>query len=187
MDHNSDDMIQVGPMQVRLGDVAAYIFFHLGESWPEQITHDLIDWDGKLFGTVETYASAQAFREWATTPEPEGSSPEALLESTEQFLRGLDALLIILVTYEDIWSRGEDNKFPNAEASKEAEDRIQFQFYEAAKATFGDEKASIRKFFRYLYLCVTQTQNGPRWGPFILMLTYEGFISTLEKRLTAYF
>ena len=65
----------------------------------------------------------------------------------------------------------------------EGEEAFQFAFYERAKAAFGTDGASIREFFRMLYLVVLDQPSGPRWGQFVALTGREEFIERLRSRL----
>jgi lysyl-tRNA synthetase class I len=67
----------------------------------------------------------------------------------------------------------------------ETEEDIQSLFYSTAKAAFGEEKSSIRDYFKMLYLLILQKENGPRWGQFVLMFGRDEFIERLTSRLYA--
>ena len=66
------------------------------------------------------------------------------------------------------------------------EEEIQTLFYDVAKTTFGEEKAQIRTFFKYMYQFVLGSQSGPRWGQFISILGIEEFLDRLHMRLGTY-
>lgn len=90
------------------------------------------------------------------------------LDSTAQFLGGLRRLLERLndihITASEEWS----------------DTSIQYEFYEAAKATFGEDKMSIRRFFRYLYFMVFERADGPRWGQFVAIVGLDKFMDQLH-------
>lgn len=67
------------------------------------------------------------------------------------------------------------------------EEAVQFIFYERAKAAFGEEKSSIREFFKMLYLVVLEKPDGPRWGQFVALTGRDEFLSRLRKRMEAPF
>lgn len=92
----------------------------------------------------------------------------SLLETTEAFLEGLGRLLDTLLDMDRYGTF--------------TEEEVQYEFYEAAKLTFGTEKNEIREFFRLLYLLVTRTPNGPRWGQFVLAFGLDNFIDLLQSR-----
>lgn len=116
----SSDIVRVGPLEARLGSVAAFLYLQ-GED---------ID-----------------------------------LERCAVFLRGLGDLLTNLVSLPD----------PTKED-------IQFEFYEAAKRTFGDNKGSIREFFQLIYQLILMSPSGPRLGEFVEILGVDRFIAVLEAR-----
>ncbi len=62
---------------------------------------------------------------------------------------------------------------------------IQTIFYDHAKLAFGEEKSSIREYFKMLYLLIFHRDSGPRWGQFVMMLGRDEFIERLERRLDA--
>lgn len=68
-------------------------------------------------------------------------------------------------------------------SSLEGEEAFQFAFYERAKAAFGTDGASIREFFRMLYLVVLGQPNGPRWGQFVALTGRDEFVALLRTRL----
>lgn len=67
--------------------------------------------------------------------------------------------------------------------SLEGEAEFQSAFYERAKAAFGTDGASIREFFRMLYLLIFRQQSGPRWGQFVAITGRDDFIALLRSRL----
>lgn len=66
------------------------------------------------------------------------------------------------------------------------EEDIQFHFYEAAKKAFGDEKSSIREFFKLLYLVIFSKPQGSRWGMYVQMVGVSEFLNDLSVKLFEY-
>jgi len=64
------------------------------------------------------------------------------------------------------------------------EDEIQTEFYESAKVAFGDDRSSIRAFFRLMYILVLQTNSGPRWGQFVAIFGINEFLLQIRDRLS---
>lgn len=62
-------------------------------------------------------------------------------------------------------------------------EEIQFEFYEAAKRAFGDEKNSIRKFFKMFYLLMFARDSGPRWGEFVKLTGIDVFVTRFYQRV----
>jgi len=60
---------------------------------------------------------------------------------------------------------------------------IQTVFYDEAKAAMGTDKASIRKFFSYLYALMFKKESGPRWGQFVAIVGTEEFVKMMEERI----
>ena len=65
----------------------------------------------------------------------------------------------------------------------ETEEEIQILFYDAAKMSLGEDKSSIRNFFKFLYLTMFEKTHGPRWGQFVALAGKEKFIENLEERM----
>lgn len=63
------------------------------------------------------------------------------------------------------------------------EETIQYHFYEAAKKAFGEEKSSIREFFKMLYLVVFDRPQGSRWGQYVMMVGASRFKDRLRWKL----
>lgn len=55
-------------------------------------------------------------------------------------------------------------------------------FYDAAKATFDEDKKMIRTFFMWLYLILFETDSGPRWGEFVSAFGRERFAHLMRTR-----
>jgi len=55
-------------------------------------------------------------------------------------------------------------------------------FYDAAKATFDDDRSQIRTWFGWLYLVMFQRHEGPRWGEFVEAYGVDNFISYVRDR-----
>lgn len=145
-----NQIVHVGPLQVRLGHAAAYFYLHMAERQP-------VDADD----------------EWFLSPEP-NQVPD--IDRVLQFLHGLDCLVNRLHELEAM-------SLP-AGGPEMTEESVQYEFYEAAKATFGTEKHEIREFFILLYQLITETSSGPRWGQFVTMFGLDGFMNLLETRFT---
>jgi len=98
---------------------------------------------------------------------PQVIDVEASHAHTQRFLEGLSELVseLQLLRLEE-WT----------------EKNIQAEFYDAAKLTFGDEKASIREFFKMLYMVIFQSQSGPRWGQFLMIAGLDRFVEIIRER-----
>lgn len=59
--------------------------------------------------------------------------------------------------------------------------------YEAAKATFDQDKTQLRTYFAWLYMVVFQRDEGPRWGDFIDVLGVEEFVALVRRRFSELF
>jgi len=103
--------------------------------------------------------------EWFLLPEPNPvhlSDVEAFLEATSNLL---DA-----ITEEEVNS----------------EESIQTLFYDAAKATFNGDKKMIRTYFRWLYLVLFQSHDGPRWGVFVSCMGTDRFVEFAKERFSSF-
>lgn len=161
----SNSIIEAGPFRFRLGEVAAYFYRFRAEPEPAPVMVDVLDRDGNPTGeTVESPDSVAAYNAWAARrPNSDGN---VSLERTRAFLVAFGCLFERLAGITD-------------------EEAIQFEFYEAAKAAFGQDKADIREFFVYGYLLVNQTPNGSRWGQYVMMLGLEQMIEIIRGRFYA--
>lgn len=85
-----------------------------------------------------------------------------------RFLKAMDYVLVNITSLSD----------------EATEKDYQTLFYDAAKMYFGEDKASIRDFFRVGYVFVFHSWSGPRWGQFVETLGVTAFIDTVQERLT---
>lgn len=63
------------------------------------------------------------------------------------------------------------------------EESLQALFYAQAKAAFGGDKDSIRRFFEMLYLLIFGRNHGPRWGQFVAIVGVDTFCERLSDML----
>jgi hypothetical protein len=164
---NSDTIIAVGPLRARLGTVAAFLYGQIAEQPPMQ--EPIQPGENASEGRMEQYQKDMAhyntvMEAWYAPRMT--SSPVISLSRVETLLHGLGGLLERLQTLPVPLD----------------EEAVQYEFYEAAKATFGSDRAEIREFFMYLYQIVTRTPNGPRWGQFICLFGLDNFLEVLQDR-----
>ena len=106
---------------------------------------------------------------------PENASDEWFLETNDHGIT-IDNVALFTAELEDLVVRLNDIG-DGLEPSE-----YQTEFYDSAKRAFGDEKASIRMFFRYLYALLFWSESGPRWGEFVAIVGTEGFENLLRER-----
>lgn len=120
-----------------MGPLHAFLYMHLAEQMPENVTDE---WFLRPDTTAPTSVKVDLFREHA----------EGLIDDL---------------------------------AELEDEDAFQSAFYERAKAAFGTDGASIREFFKMLYLVILERDSGPRWGMFVSVVGRDKFRHLLRTKL----
>lgn len=164
---DADRIIDVGPLQARLGTITAFLYWQMAERPPMQEPRK--PGDNASDGVMQQYQKDMA--EYDAVMEawyaPRGTQEQVVShQRVQQLLEGLGGLLDRLL----------------ALPAPLDEEAVQFEFYEAAKATFGEDKAAIREFFLYLYQLVVRSPSGPRWGQFVCLFGLDNFIRVLEER-----
>lgn len=167
-----NDLVPVGPLTARLGNVTAYLYLCMAEQPP--VSEPSRPGENASDDRWREYHAAMIgydrdMEAWYTPKEATESPVDP--ERVRMFLEGLGGLLVRLQELHD-------------DPDGWTEENIQFEFYEAAKATFGTEKTQIREFFIYAYLLMTRTPNGPRWGQFVIMFGLDHFMEKLHYRFT---
>ena len=66
------------------------------------------------------------------------------------------------------------------------DDAIMVPFYDAAKMAYGEEKTSIRKFFRYMYILLFHAESGPRWSQFIRATGTDYFLKLVRDKVSSF-
>ena len=159
------DLVRVGPHQASIREMTVFLWMRLADEAPPAV-YEPQTREQRLADEprVETQESRDLYEAWAQGPITDLVDQDQV----RTFLIGLDRLVHVLIDMDgtDRWTQ----------------DDIQYEFYEAAKATFGEDKGSIRTFFKYLYVLLTETPNGSRWGQFIHLLTLPRFIDKLGER-----
>jgi lysyl-tRNA synthetase class I len=141
-------------INAHVNDVAAYLYRHLGEQMPPP--------KYSLSGTIDIEADNALIERWS-----QGSDVSVIsLDDVEAFIRETAQLLVEL-------------SYLGEEASST---EYMTCFYDAAKATFGEERSSIRTYFRWLYLVAFGYENGPRWGEFVDIYGVQNFQVFLIRR-----
>ena len=121
----------------------------------------------KFFREKKQTGLDEAYITWQMSPEV---FPYDQDEVT-RFLYGFDWLL------HQIEEMNED------ELSDEA---IMIPFYDAAKMAYGEEKTSIRKFFRYMYILLFHAESGPRWSQFIRATGTDYFLKLVRDKVESF-
>lgn len=138
-----------------VNSLRAFFYMHLSEPMPEPAVD--------IFGQIDTEADNERLRRWSE----ESIDFMTTQEEVESFVTRLLELLNNLQQLND--------DTPPAD--------IMTLFYDAAKAAFGEEGRSIRRFFILLYLVILQTDSGPRWGEFVSVYGIPNFVDLVFERL----
>lgn len=144
-------------------EIRGRIAWHLLEQMPAHLSAYQNSMKEDDYTNEERIALAEEYERWQLSPDP------TVINTTEisLFVQGLRWLIDQL-----------NANFTDASSDEE----IQAVFYEAAKRSFGEEKSSIRNFFRYLYLVLFGTESGPRWSQFVRAMSMQRFLQVLEER-----
>jgi len=150
--------ISFGAFDVEVNHFAAYFYLHMEPLSPPPPPEDVPAEEWKAYDDV--------FMAFQNTSQ--NIDVDARLKHVRTFLEGLAFLVqdLGVLCGTDHWT----------------EENIQGLFYASAKSTFGDEKSSIREFFKLLYLVVFQTESGPRWGQFLMIVGYDRFVEIIKER-----
>lgn len=135
------------------------LFLFLGESRP-------IPFRDQFFSDEDLAAADAEYIEWQASPETQPlDQPDV-----DRFLDGFYWLV---------------DQLRSMDETALSDDELMVPFYDAAKFAFGDDKSSIRKFFRYMYIILFSSESGPRWSQFVRATGIEYFLKVVEERTSS--